>query len=126
MIYLTRDDVALVSEAATGFPLLVRDEGLLASALARPSAAFGGHDAYPDIWHKAAALIESVARNHSLVDGNKRTAWASCVFFLKINGTKIRVADTDRAEVFILDVATGRYDGDVPKIASDLQNLLAS
>jgi len=126
VIYLTRDDVALVSEAATGFPLLVRDEGLLASALARPSAAFGGHDAYPDIWHKAAALIESVARNHSLVDGNKRTAWVAGLTFLEYNGIDTGFPDTDRAEVFILDVATGRYDGDVPKIASDLQNLLAS
>ncbi|NUS94128.1 MAG: death-on-curing protein, partial [Nocardia sp.] len=42
----------------------VRDYGLLESALARPRASVFGQDAYPDIWQKAAALMESIARNH--------------------------------------------------------------
>ncbi|MEU0296646.1 Fic family protein, partial [Streptomyces microflavus] len=53
----------------------VRDYGLLESALARPQASVFGQDAYPDVWQKAAALMESLARNHGLVDGNKRIAW---------------------------------------------------
>lgn len=64
----------------------VRDFGLLDSALARPQSSVFGQDAYPDIWEKAAALMESLARNHGLVDGNKRIAWYATWVFLHMNG----------------------------------------
>lgn len=53
----------------------IRDIGLLASALARPATTVTGTEAYPQLALKAAALLESVARFHPLIDGNKRTAW---------------------------------------------------
>jgi death-on-curing protein len=59
---------------------------LLESALARPRASVFGQDAYPDLHLKAAALLHSPARNHALVDGNKRLAWTACRTFLAING----------------------------------------
>jgi death-on-curing protein len=64
----------------------VRDAGLLASALARPAASMLGEDAYPSLDRKAAALLESLVRDHSLLDGNRRTAWTVVVVFLWING----------------------------------------
>ncbi|MFK0009524.1 type II toxin-antitoxin system death-on-curing family toxin [Paenarthrobacter sp. NPDC090520] len=64
----------------------IRDVGLLASALARPATAVMGTEAYPELPLKAAALLESVARFHPLVDGNKRTAWTLMVLLLWING----------------------------------------
>lgn len=64
----------------------VRDYGLLDSALARPQSSVFGQDAYPDVWEKAAALMESLARNHALVDGNKRIAWYAAWVFLHMNG----------------------------------------
>ncbi|MFD9728834.1 type II toxin-antitoxin system death-on-curing family toxin [Streptomyces sp. NPDC059072] len=97
----------------------VRDYGLLDSALARPQASVFGQDAYPDVWQKAAALMESLARNHGLVDGNKRIAWYATWVFLHVNGHPLDPAfDVDEAERFVLDVCQGALD--VPKIAAQL------
>ncbi|WP_371102389.1 type II toxin-antitoxin system death-on-curing family toxin [Streptomyces sp. PU_AKi4] len=97
----------------------VRDYGLLDSALARPQSSVFGQDAYPDVWQKAAALMESLARNHALVDGNKRLAWYATWVFLHMNGHPLDPEfDVDEAEEFVLDVCQGALD--VPKIASKL------
>lgn len=97
----------------------VRDYGLLDSALARPQSSVFGQDAYPDVWQKAAALMESLARNHALVDGNKRLAWYGTWVFLHMNGHPLDADfDVDEAERFVLDVCQGALD--VPKIASQL------
>ncbi|MFC9116369.1 MULTISPECIES: type II toxin-antitoxin system death-on-curing family toxin [Streptomyces] len=97
----------------------VRDYGLLDSALARPQSSVFGQDAYPDVWQKAAALMESLARNHALVDGNKRLAWYATWVFLHMNGHPLDPEfDVDEAERFVLDVCQGALD--VPKIASEL------
>ena len=58
----------------------VRDMGLLESALARSQATFEGEDLYSDLWNKAAALMESLIKNHPFVDGNKRAALRPSVF----------------------------------------------
>jgi death on curing protein len=97
----------------------VRDRGLLDSALARPRSTVFGEDAYPDLWHRAAALMESTARNHALVDGNKRLAWYVTWVFLHLNGHPLDPdLDVDAAEEFVLDVCQGRCD--VPGIAARL------
>ncbi|MEV6736845.1 type II toxin-antitoxin system death-on-curing family toxin [Streptomyces sp. NPDC001796] len=97
----------------------VRDYGLLDSALARPQSSVFGQDAYPDVWQKAAALMESLARNHALVDGNKRIAWYATWVFLHVNGHPLDADfDVDEAERFVLDVCQGALD--VPKIAAQL------
>ena len=97
----------------------VRDYGLLDSALARPQSSVFGQDAYPDVWQKAAALMESLARNHALVDGNKRLAWYATWVFLHMNGHPLDPQfDVDEAECFVLDVCQGELD--VPKIAAQL------
>jgi death-on-curing protein len=97
----------------------VRDYGLLDSALARPQSSVFGQDAYPDVWQKTAALMESLARNHALVDGNKRIAWYATWVFLHMNGHPLDADfDVDEAEQFVLDVCQGALD--VPKIAAQL------
>jgi death on curing protein len=55
------------------------------SALAAPRAGFGDQDAYPDLIEKAAVLVEHLARNHPLPDGNKRAAFLSVWLFMKQN-----------------------------------------
>ena len=95
----------------------VRDYGLLDSALARPQSSVFGQDAYPDVWEKAAALMESLARNHALVDGNKRIAWYATWVFLHMNGHPLDAEfDVDEAETFVLDVCQGTLD--VPRTAA--------
>lgn len=92
----------------------VRDMGLLASAAGRPQTTVFGEDAYPSLADKAAALMHSIARNHALVDGNKRLAWAATRVFCLLNGRDIAFS-VDEAEALVLAVATG--DADVPDIS---------
>jgi death on curing protein len=92
----------------------VRDFGLLDAAVARPRSTVFGVDAYPDLWHKAAALLHSLARNHALVDGNKRTAWAAAWVFLGCNGVMLRSGfDVDEAYELMISAATGELEVDV-------------
>lgn len=83
-----------VIEETGGSPGL-RDEGLLQSALARPQATFSGQDLYPTLFEKAAALAESIVRNHPFVDGNKRMAWECLDLTLEMSGYRI-TASTDQ------------------------------
>jgi death-on-curing protein len=77
----------------TGGAHAVRDVGLLLAALARPQATFDGQDLYPDLFSKAAALLESLLQNHPFVDGNKRTGITSAAMFLRLNGCKLTVSN---------------------------------
>ncbi|OBJ91578.1 death-on-curing protein [Mycolicibacterium conceptionense] len=117
--YLDRDDVLTAGSIAFGAELKVRDYGLLDAAVARPQATVFGVDAYPELWDKAAALLQSLARNHALVDGNKRTAWAAAWVFLYINGVELAADfDVDRAEDLMNEVAT--QDCDLSYVATSL------
>ena len=98
-------------EAARHLGLYIRDEGLLFSALARPQASAFGEDAYPTLELKAAALMTSVARNHALLDGNKRFSWYLTLAFLKLNGFRVEMSQ-DAAFDFILAVAQGKLELD--------------
>jgi death-on-curing protein len=117
--YLDLEDLLDIARAAVGGDPEVRDYGLLESALARPSASVFGGDAYPDLHLKAAALLHSLARNHALVDGNKRLAWTACRTFLAINKQWISAPEDDRFE-FVIQVATGAL-ADLDKIADRLR-----
>ncbi|MHC9296571.1 type II toxin-antitoxin system death-on-curing family toxin [Mycobacterium sp. LTG2003] len=122
--YLDRDDVLTAGSIAFGGELKVRDYGLLDAAVTRPQTTVFGVDAYPEIWDKAAALLQSLARNHALVDGNKRTAWAAAWTFLHINGFELAADfDVDRAEDLMNEVAT--RDCDVSEIAASLFSFAA-
>jgi death-on-curing protein len=116
--YLDRDDVLTAGTVAVARVLKVRDYGLLDAAVARPRASAFGLDAYPDDFTKAAALLQSLARSHALVDGNKRTAWAAAWTFLHINGVELGDFDVDDAERFMNDVAS--RDLDIEHIAGKL------
>ena len=84
---------------------VVRDVGLVHSALARPETSLFADPAYPSIDLKAAALMESLAKNHAFVDGNKRAAWLGLNYFLVINGWELAANDDDAFD-YILGVAT--------------------
>jgi death on curing protein len=116
--YLTVEQALRIARAAVGGPIEVRDVGLLGSAVHRPRASVLGRDAYPDLLTKAGALLHSLARNHPLVDGNKRLAWLATYVFLAKNGTVLD-PDDDAAYQLVVDVAAGAID-DVDKIAAAL------
>lgn len=99
----------------------IRDYGLLSSAVNRPRSTSFGLPNYPDLFSKAAALMQSLARNHPFVDGNKRAAWNCAAVFLDVNGAPLcEPLDEDRAEQFVLDVISGELR-DVADIAAVLK-----
>ncbi|MEV0468755.1 type II toxin-antitoxin system death-on-curing family toxin [Streptomyces prunicolor] len=109
-VYLTAEDVlAIAEQAVDDQTVVVRDAGLLESAVHRPSASMFGQEAYADLFDKAAALLQSLAINRPFLDGNKRTAWVSCVVFLAMNEVQLR-PDIDAAERLVIAVATGGMD----------------
>jgi death on curing protein len=120
VIFLDHDALLHIATRALGSDPVVRDHGLLESALARPMASAFGQAAYPDLEHKAAALLHSLARNHALVDGNKRLALAATIAFFGINDRRLTLTN-DQAYDLVIAVATGALD-DVPEIATVLKN----
>jgi death-on-curing protein len=117
--------VADLVEIAAGVldRVAVRDAGMLAAAAARPLTTVFGDDAYPTFEEKAAALLHSLVRNHALVDGNKRLAWATCRVFHLINRRDLTYS-VDQAEKMMLTAAAGGMD--VADIAVWLRNHAAS
>jgi death-on-curing protein len=103
--FLSVEDLLEIAHGVLGV-VEVRDMGLLASAAGRPQTTVFGEDAYPTLADKAAALMHSVARNHALVDGNKRLAWSATRVFCLLNGRDIAFS-VDDAEALVLAVATG-------------------
>jgi death-on-curing protein len=87
----------------------IRDEALLASAVFAPQSSFGGKSPYVDLIDVAAAYLFYLGRNHPFLDGNKRTAMAAAVVFLRLNGFD-PAADGDDWERLVLDVASGKID----------------
>lgn len=82
---------------------------LLHSSVERPKASFAAKDLYPTIFEKAASLIHSLILNHPFVDGNKRTALASCVRFLYMNGYSLDHPAKEETIVFTLDIQNKKF-----------------
>ncbi|WP_093167419.1 type II toxin-antitoxin system death-on-curing family toxin [Sinosporangium album] len=117
--YLTLEQVLDLAELAVGAAPELRDLGLLDSALHRPRAEMFGHEAYPDLLTKAAALLHSLATNHPFVDGNKRVAWLTTVVFLGWNGRTVDT-DDDSAYDLVISVAQGQMS-ELKEIAESLR-----
>jgi death-on-curing protein len=117
VIYLTLEELLHVAERTLG-TVELRDVGLLEAAAARPRASAFGKEAYPTLHDKAAALLHSLARNHPLVDGNKRLALAATIAFYGVNGVGLTLTN-DEAYKLVMAVAAGRAD-DIPAIAERL------
>ena len=122
MIHLDVDDLLHVAARTLG-EVQVRDAGLLESALARPRSTAFGEDTYPSVHGKAAALLHSLARNHALVDGNKRLALAATIAFYGLNGFRLTLSN-DEAYDLVIAVASGDLD-DVEEITSRLETATA-
>lgn len=107
--YLTPQQVLFIHLRlikVTGGSHSIRDLGLLESAVARPQATFDDQELYPDLFQKAAALMQSLIMNHPFLDGNKRTGITAAGLFLRQNGWQLRTSN-EALETFTLRVATG-------------------
>jgi death-on-curing protein len=122
--YLDFDDLIRLAGLLLGDPPPVRDAGLLDSAAARPRTTVFGQDAYPDLWSKAAALLQSLVKNHALVDGNKRLAWLATATFLELDGVAISAtAGNDDVYRFVVGAAAG--DAELDELSVGLRKLAA-
>ena len=119
--YLDLDDLLALAATPLGDPPPIRDIGLLGSAVARPQTTAFGSDAYPDIWAKAAALLQSLVNNHPLIDGNKRLGWLAAAIFCELNGHSVAHADNDEVYDLVVNVATSNPD--ITAITTALQAL---
>lgn len=120
--YLDLEDLLGLAVALLGDPPPLRDLGLLESAAARPRASAFGEDAYPDTWSKAAALLQSIVKNHPLIDGNKRLGWLATAVFLELNGVQATTVGNDAVYDTVMQVAAGQLD--VQEIAEALGNMV--
>ena len=97
--------------AAHGGSTGLRDESLLESAVAAPQATMMGQPLLSDPLEIAAAYLFYLCQNHPFVDGNKRTALATCLVFLSENGLlPDEELDADAWEALTLGVAAGELD----------------
>ena len=119
--FLDTGDLIELARRLLGDPPPVRDVGLLAAAAARPQASAFGSDAYPDIWAKAAALLQSVVNSHALIDGNKRLGWLATAVFLELNGASVAAALND--DVYELVMRVAQEEVPVEEIADQLREL---
>lgn len=104
MKYLTPQQVLAIHDQAVrrfGGSHGIRDTGLIESAVARPQASYAGKDLYQGIFNKAAALLQSLLKNHPFVDGNKRTALSSAGIFLKMNGYNLQNTHSEEVKFAI-------------------------
>lgn len=96
--------------AAHGGSAGLRDEALLESAVAAPQATMMGQSLLTTPVDLAAAYHFHLCRNHPFIDGNKRTALATCLVFLSENGLLAEELDLEGWERLTLDVAASRLD----------------
>ena len=114
--YLELDDIVETIRTLGVGP--IRDLGLLDSAVNRPRSSAFGKDAYESLDFKAAALLHSMTKNHSLVDGNKRLAWLSTVVFCDLNGFAPAIEDDDAFQL-VWDIASSAEE-DISAVADRL------
>lgn len=120
--YLDLDDLIELTILLLGEPPPIRDIGLLGSAAARPQTTAFGEDAYPDLWSKSSALLQSILKNHALIDGNKRLGWLSTAVFLELNGETPSKLSNDAVYDLVYSVAAGDFA--VDEIASMIREAI--
>ena len=109
-LFLTLDEVLALHQVQIelfGGSGGVRDLGLLQSAMGNVEATFGGQLLHETLVEMAAAYLYGICRNHPFVDGNKRTAAATALTFLDMNGIELDVAEDDFYDL-VIGVAEGR------------------
>lgn len=124
--YLTGSEILAAGSRACKFQVVVGENAQFEANVLRPSSTAFGTDAFPTLWDKAAAILHSFATTQTLLDGNKRTAWAAAWMFLIVNGAAplwiTTILDVDEAESLVMAVADGELD--VPETAIRLRQLL--
>ncbi len=97
----------------------IRDIRLIESAVGRPQATYDGEELYMTLFDKAAALLQSLLKNHPFIDGNKRTVLTAAGLFLEINGWKLKNQHKEEVQ-FAIQVDNQRLS--IEEISKWLEN----
>ena len=97
----------------------LRSRELLESAILRPYQTFDGQELYPSVVNKAAAIIESIVKNHPFLDGNKRTGYVLMRLTLMQNAQDIESSEDEKYK-FVIQIASG--DLEFEEIRTWIQN----
>jgi death-on-curing protein len=107
--YLTQTELIEINKYAVqqvgGITFGVQSKAALQVIVNQPQQVVFGHELYPTIWLKAAFILQKITKKHVFIDGNKRTAIQSALYFLMINGHQVkddRVVNS--ADQFMLSV----------------------
>ncbi len=120
--YLNLDDLMELAILLLGEPAPIRDVGLLGSAAARPQTTAFGEHAYSDLWTKSAALLQSILKNHGLIDGNKRLGWLATAVFLELNGLTPSKLSNEVVYELVYGVAAGDFE--IDEIAAQIRDAI--
>ncbi len=93
--YLSVEEVLHLHRIEVGDDVGLRDRHLLEGAVERPQQSAFGTDAYPSLATKAAALLESLVKNHPFIDGNKRIGVLASFVFVELNGFEIEATNDE-------------------------------
>lgn len=110
--YLSVEAVIAINAEHGGHGAGVRDAGIVAAQVHRPQHTFGGCEAHPSLWDKAAALLHGLARTQGFHDGNKRPAWIATRVFLEVNGNALLVLPPSTAHAVMLAISADLIDHD--------------
>lgn len=86
----------------------LRDQGLLKSALSRPTNLYLYQNG--SVFDCAATYAEGIVRNHPFIDGNKRTAFSVAGMFLLQQGLELNQRNFKNHETTMVDLAERRID----------------
>ena len=96
--YLDPGDLTLLAEREVGSEVRT-DVAALEAVSAYPRSADRGHDRFPGVQVKAAALMTELLRRRPFDRGNARVALLSAVVFLNLNGLDVEASESDLAEL---------------------------
>lgn len=121
-IFLSLEDVLFIHrqeiETAGNEPS-IRDKGGVSACVEAPKASFNG-EYLQDFFEMAASYISCITMRHPFVDGNKRTALASALTFLNINGFNIEESTNEELAQLVLDFVTHNVSKE--EVAQHLQS----
>ncbi|HDL90173.1 MAG TPA: type II toxin-antitoxin system death-on-curing family toxin [Thermodesulforhabdus norvegica] len=102
MDYLTAKQIMFIHSRLikeTGGSQGIHDLSALLSAVGRPQGSLDNQDLYPDLFAKAAALLDSLIRNHPFVDGNKRAGMTAAALLLRRNGYQLKTSQKELVRI---------------------------
>lgn len=123
--FLTLEEVFVIHEEsliAYGGLDGVRDRNLLESAVMMPQSSFGGEYLHTDLFEMAAAYAFHIAENQPFLDGNKRTALASAMVFLELNGWEF--GDEDDLTLYYAMIAVANREKDKQDLAQLFRSMV--